>query len=218
MAKRKMTREEENALRINAMIQGIPFEEMVKSMQAETESESAAGTESDIEFEDEADEKLKKKATKGRKKSDKPLTTQQVVPELKQFENINRDMKLNVSFNEHFIPYKEQQWPVPSRTLEYLVEIVSNPKIARDLADLFSKGSAEERVKAENGTARYFKVVNYQDNVSYKIREIAYIKVTEKDGKLHTQLYIKNKLLKENNANPERIKKNLNRIMKDMVA
>ena len=99
-----------------------------------------------------------------------------------------------------------------------LPELVKNTKIAKDIADVFSPGSAEERQKAEDGIVRYFRVINYEENVSHKIKEIAYIRVVEDNGKFRTQLYVKSKLLKENNANPEKVKNNINKIIKNIAA
>ena len=65
---------------------------------------------------------------------------------------------------------------------------------------------------------RYFRVINYEENVSHKIKEIAYIKVVEDNGKFRTQTYVKSKLLKENNANPEKVKNNINKIIKNIAA
>lgn len=211
MAKVKMTKEEENAMKIQAMLQGISFEELVGASLSSEDDED-----DDIEIEIE-DEKPKKKG-KGKKKEDKPVAVQHFVPELEQFSKLNRGLKINVNYHEHDIPYKEQLWHIDARVIEYNIEIVRNPKIAKDVADMFSKGSAEERKKAEDGIVRYFRVINYEENVSHKIREIAYIKVVEVNGKFRTQLYVKSKILKENNANPEKVKTNLNKIIKNIAA
>lgn len=211
MAKVKLTKEEENAMKIQAMLQGISFEELVGASLSPEDDED-----DDIEIEIE-DEKPKKKS-KGKKKEDKPVVVQQFVPELEQFSKLNRGLKINVNYNEHDIPYKEQLWHIDSRVIQYNIEIVRNPKIAKDVADVFSNGSAEERKKAKDGIVRYFRVINYEENVSHKIREIAYIKVVEANGKFITQFYVKSKILKENNANPDKVKNNLKKIIKNIAA
>lgn len=211
MAKAKMTKEEENAMKIQAMLQGVPFEEL-----ANTYLSSEDEVDDDIEIKIE-DEKTKKKG-KGKKKEDKPVVVQHLVPELEQYAKLNRGIKLNVNYNEHDIHYKEQLWNIPSRIVEYNVELVRNPKVAKDIADMFSKGSAEERKKAEEGIVRYFRVINYEENVYHKIREIAYIRVAEDSGKLRTHLIVKSKILKENNANPEKVKNNLNKLTKSIAS
>lgn len=207
MAKVKMTKEEENAMRIQAMLQGLSFDELLA---ANISSEDA---DDDIEIEIE-DEKPKKKGRQKKASEDKPVATQHLVPELEQFSKLNRNLKLNITYGEHDIPYKEQLWPIPARVVEYNIEIVKNIKNAKDIADKFGKASAEERKKAEDGTVRYFRVINYEENVSHLIREVAYIKVTEDNGKFRTQLFLKSSVLKENNANPEKVKNNINKVIK----
>ncbi len=206
MAKVKMTKEEENAMRIQAMLQGVSFDELLAA------NISSEDEDDDIEIEIE-DEKPKKK---GKKKAseDKPAPAQHLVPELEQFSKLNKNLKLNITYGEHDIPYKEQLWPIPARVVEYNIELVKNIKNAKDIADKFGKGSEEERQKAEDGLVRYFRVVNYEENVSHKIREVAYIKVTENNGKFRTQLFVKSSVLKENNANPEKVKNNINKVIK----
>ena len=207
MAKVKMTKEEENALRIQAMLQGLSFDELLAA------NISSEDVDDDIEIEIE-DEKPKKKGRQKKASEDKPAATQHLVPELEQFSKLNRNLKLNITYGEHDIPYKEQLWPIPARVVEYNIEIVKNIKNAKDIADKFGKASAEERKKAEDGTVRYFRVINYEENVSHLIREVAYIKVTEDNGKFRTQLFLKSSVLKENNANPEKVKNNINKVIK----
>lgn len=213
MAKVKLTREEENAMRVQAMIQGISFEEL---LEANMLTEDDDDDDDDIEIEIEDEEKPKRKSRK--KESKSTPVAQHLVPELEQFAKLNRGLKLNVNYNEHDIHYKEQLWNIPTRTIEYEIELVRNIKLAKDMADMFSHGSAEERKKAEEGIVRYFKVINHEENVYHKIKEIAYIKVVEDNGKFRTQLYVKSKLLKENNANPEKVKNNINKVIKNLVA
>ena len=207
MAKVKMTKEEENAMRIQAMLQGLSFDELLAA------NISSEDVDDDIEIEIE-DEKPKKKGRQKKASEDKPVATQHLVPELEQFSKLNRNLKLNITYGEHDIPYKEQLWPIPARVVEYNIEIVKNIKNAKDIADKFGKASAEERKKAEDGTVRYFRVINYEENVSHLIREVAYIKVTEDNGKFRTQLFLKSSVLKENNANPEKVKNNINKVIK----
>ena len=207
MAKVKMTKEEENAMRIQAMLQGLSFDELLAA------NISSEDVDDDIEIEIE-DEKPKKKGRQKKASEDKPAATQHLVPELEQFSKLNRNLKLNITYGEHDIPYKEQLWPIPARVVEYNIEIVKNIKNAKDIADKFGKASAEERKKAEDGTVRYFRVINYEENVSHLIREVAYIKFTEDNGKFRTQLFLKSSVLKENNANPEKVKNNINKVIK----
>lgn len=211
MGKVKMTQAEESAMKIQAMIQGVSFEELVSDSLLSDDSDNE-----DIEIEVE-DEKKEKK-TRKKKSEDKPVTVRYLVPELEQFSKLNRDLKISVNYHAHDIPYKEQLWNIPSRIIDYNVEIVKNIKEAKDIADMFSKGTAEEREKAAAGTIRYFKITNWEENVPYKIKVIAYIKVVESSGKFKTQLILKSKLLKENHADPEKVKNTINKILKKLAA
>lgn len=213
MAKKaKLTKEEENAMRIQAMLQGVSFEELAKAAMQD------AGADDDIEIEIEDEDKPKKRGGSKRAKSNSgPILTQRFVPELEQFKGLNRGMVMDVNYSQHDIHYKEQLWAIPSRTITYMVEIVRDPKIAKDVADIFSKGAAEERQKAEDGTVRYFRVINHEENVSHKVREIAYVKVEDANGKIKTQVHVNSRVLKENNANPEKVKSNLVKLLKDIA-
>lgn len=66
MAKVKMTKEEENAMKIQAMLQGVSFEDLLAA------NMSAEDDEDDIEIEIE-DEKKPKKKGKKKASEDKPV-------------------------------------------------------------------------------------------------------------------------------------------------
>lgn len=209
MAKIKLTKEEENAMRIQAMLQGVSFDDMLTSNMVADDDED----DDDIVI---VDEQPKKKGSKRKKAESKPVAVPHLVPELEQFKGLNRNLTLDVYFNEHDIPYKEQLWRIDGRTITYKVEIVKIIKIAKDVAKLFSKSEDELR-KAEEGLVRYFRVINYDENVSHNIREIAYIRVENTNGKLSTKTYIRSGVLKDNNASPDKVKANIKKLVKEIA-
>lgn len=206
-----MSKEELNAMKIQSMLQGISVEEiMTQQLNNEDDNE-------EIEIEIEEEEKKPKK--KSAKKKDELTTKQQYIPELDVFKKIaNNNITVNINYHEHDIKYKEQLWPVPERTIQYQLSMIRIPKVACDVAQVFKSNSAEELEKAQNGKVRYLKIVNFEESVSHLIREVGYIRVEEINGKLSTQLFVKTQVLKNNNANPEKVKKNLTKAMKELVA
>jgi hypothetical protein len=214
MATVKMTKEEKAALRVQAMLQGVSFEELVDSLSSE-DTEDAT----DIEIvtdEDVTETKKKGKGTHKKSAKDVPIgsekqtfTTQQhFVPELDKFAKLNRDLKMSVVYSDHDIPYKEQLWAIPARTVDYLLEIVKSPKIASDVAAKFG-GTETDKQKAQDGEVRYFRLINYENNVSYKIKEVGYVKVDVTAQGFRTTVKVMSDVLKENHANPAKVKKNL---------
>ena len=198
--KMKYTQEELNAMKINALLQGLNPED-IQNEPVEDDFE--------IEIEDEKPKKSSK-AKKEEKPSNNGL---HLVPNLDEYSKLNTGLSMNVTFNEHDIPYKEQLWGIPSRTLVYTLELVKQCKKAKDIARDISKNSAEEIKKADLGQVRYFRLVCHDENILNVIREIAYVRVESISGKLKTKIFVNNKLLKENNANPERVKKNLEKLV-----
>ena len=212
MAK-KLSKEERAAMQVQAMLQGISLDEMLERVELEDEPD-------DIEIVIEDEKKGKKKAKRKTAKEEKIgsenqvfTTKQSYVPEEECFKRVNRDLHMNVTYDKHDIPYKEQFWPVPERTVEYHLEMINMPKKAKDISDLMNKGSAEERKLAEDGKVRYMMLVNHDENVSHKIREIAYVRVAENNGKLTSSMIVNSRCIKESHGNPERVKKNLKRLL-----
>lgn len=216
----KISKTELNSLKVQAMLAGMQVEELMRSYGMVPSDEEV---ELDIE-DDEApikkDKKTKKAKTAEVDVDDAPKKDLYKVPELPQFEKLNRELTLNVNYAAHDIKYKEQYWGIPARTVEYSVAIVKNKKTAADIAKLFAKKSDVEiaKTEAENGETRYFTVVYYGESIPKNVREIAYIKVTEQCGKYHTQMYIKSKALKESHANPDVVKKDISAMVKSIAA
>lgn len=176
-------------------------------------STASTTEEVEIEFEDEP-KKKEKTATKGRSRAKQPVTPKQPdrVPDLDVFKALRRNEKLSVQQNQHDIHYKEQIWGIPSRTITYNLEVISNPKVAKDTAILFKLGTPEDLKQAESGEVRYLRIVSYE-NIPYRSREIGYVRVISTGRGLSGQILLKNKEMKENNINPDQVKRRLNKQM-----
>lgn len=201
--KSKYTQEEMNAMRINALLNGVDPE----SLNFNEEDEDI-----DIEIED---EKAVKKAKKQKKEEVKH--TEPVIHMQPEFEKLKKKETMQVSFGGHDIHYKEQLWPVPLRTVVYNVELVVTPKVAKDIALKLSHNSFEEGEKAYRGDVRYYKVITYE-NVLYKVKELGYIKVIALDnGKLKIKPEFKTEFLKSVNINPDNFKKSIQSVVSNLV-
>lgn len=134
------------------------------------------------------------------------------MPDLEKFNKLNRNTTIGVEQYAHDIHYKEQIWGIPKRTIEYRLELVTNKKIATDIAVMFGDKTPEALRDAENGEVRYIRIVSYE-NIPYRSKEIGYIKVVcDHDGKLKSKTLLKNAAMKENNINPEKVKKTLENV------
>lgn len=121
-----------------------------------------------------------------------------------QFNCLLNDMDINVDFFKHNIRYKEQDWPIPERVVEYHAELITVPKLSKDASIYFSGNNAEENEKAYNGDTRYLRVVTY-DTVLAKLSVIGYVKIAYMSGKLISKVKLNKELLNSSNANCESI-------------
>ena len=201
----QMTQTELDAMRLNAMINGIDLEQL--------QAEASEDDDFDIEI---IDETPKKKGRAKAKKEEKPKKREEV-PMLEKFSRL-KSSTMNVTFNQHDIPYKEQLWPIPPRTVEYQVELVKSPKISYDIAQMFVGKSDVEKEKAYSGNVRYFKVVTYE-SVLIPLVTIGYIRVTANDkGHMSFKIKVEKEALKNGNANPDKVEKNIESAMKSIIS
>lgn len=209
------TKEELNALRIQAMLQGIDPETISASYEEEVD---------DIEIEVEDEEKPAKK-TKGRKsKAVKPVGSQNqvfttqphYVDDSDKFKGVDKSAKMNIVFNEHDIPYKEQLWKIDRRIVEYTIETAKHTKVAKDIAREFGKTTEQDLIEAETGEVRYYRVVTF-DNVLNPIRCVGYVRMVNQDGKIKFQIKVLDNVLKEHSANPEKVKENIKKTVYYMI-
>lgn len=201
----KMTEAELDAVRLNAMLNGVDL--------------SSITSEDDDDFEIEIieDEKPSKKKGVGKRKAEKEVKRVEFVPNLPQYEKLATGKCLNVTFNEHDIHYKEQLWNIPSRVIRYEIELLKLPKTCADASDVINNKSEVERQKAKSGEVRYYKIVTYE-NVLHKISVIGYIKAkANANGKISFTPCLFENLLKDNNVNIQKVKKNVNNILKELI-
>lgn len=201
----KMTEAELDAVRLNAMLNGVDL------------SSIASDDEDDFEIEIIDDEKSSKKKGAGKKKAEKETKRAEFVPNLPQYEKLATGKFINITFNEHDIHYKEQLWSIPSRMVRYEIELLRLPKPCADASDFMNNKSEIEKQKAKSGEVRYYRIVTYE-NVLHKISMIGYIKAkANANGNISFTPCLFEKLLKDNNVNTQKVKKNINNILKELI-
>lgn len=219
--KTKFTKEEINAMKIQAMIQGLDPDTVINQMIAEAELKS------NLVKETKNKTKSTKKSTGTKKKSSKTkvignenqtfTTKQQFLPVYKVYSKLPKNHKIKVNYDDHDIHYKDQFWGIPSRDVEYNVELITNPKLNRDAAELLSNGNINEMEGAYKGHVRYYKVVTY-DSIPSHLKEIGYIRVIWTKGKMYADSFVNEPLLTRCHANAELVKKSLDIVANNIVA
>lgn len=168
-----------------------------------------------ITLEDIEEKKPAKRGGRRKKKAETPKASIYIT-EKPEFASLNRDVKMNVTFKQHDIPYKEQLWGIDSRMVPYMLEVVKMPKVAKDISDIMNNNSVSERALAAEGDVRYIKVVTYEV-VPYRARELAFIRVASNpQGKLSTKTYVLKDALKENNVDIDLFEKRLEKAVKQL--
>ena len=165
----------------------------------------------DIEIEE--DEKPKKKKAKTKATREKKPEPKKEMPKIKFCEALaglkNDGETFKVAFSQHDIPYKEQSWGIPFREVEYILRLVTQPKIARDCVEA-TKGNANDRSDAELGNIAYYEVVTYE-NVLPDAKKLGIIKVYLENGKIKTKTFTSNEKLKKLHINTDLFKTRLQR-------
>lgn len=201
----KMDNTTASAMNLYARLQGIDTNTINSNTEVEVEVE--------VDFEN---ENKKKRKTVKKKSVEQPKRDYRV-PDLEKFSKLRRDITIEVQQVSHDIHYKEQIWGIPSRMITYNLEVISNQKNAKDIAIMFKNDTAQDMKNAETGEVRYIRVVSYE-NIPYRSREIAYIRVTENNGVLYGHIILKKKQMKENNIDSEKVKKQLNKVMGELLS
>lgn len=209
---KKMTKEEKAALEVQAMLQGVTVDELL-GISADTEEEDEIDTMLD-KAADEIEKKPKKKTSKPNnimvetpKKVEDKIT---IKPEFSKFKESD---EVNVTFNYHEIPYKEQLWPVPSRVVVYEVELVTKPMVAKNISYEVNGKSEDEANKAYNGDTMYYRIVTYE-NVKSDVRIIGYIKLfTDGSNKVKSRLITNKSWMKKVNINIDKFTKEIQKVI-----
>lgn len=223
----KLNRNEFEALKIQAAMSGATIDEYLHSFglsMNDVDLTDTGNKAKESKEKEEVDKTVKKSTRRTRVKKETSdrcwkkigsegqvfTTDVKYIETLPQFSKLMSGMKVNVTFDEHAIPYKEQQWPVDRRTIEYNTELIRFPKLAERTSMFFTGRNKEEMRKAYTGETRYYRLVTFEENSLHSIFEIGYIKVEFVNNKLKTTVKVKEKLLKESSANPDKVKKALN--------
>lgn len=213
-----LTNEEMSAMLVSQMLmksQSGASEETSAEQERQAEIDDMMAALDGLTIEDLAEKKKTKKGGRRKKKAETPKASI-YIPEMPEFASLNRDVKMNVTFKQHDIPYKEQLWGIDSRSVPYLLEIVKMPKVAKDISDIMNNNSASERALAAEGNVRYIKVVTYEV-VPYRARELAFVRVASNpQGKLTTKTYVNKNVLKENNVDVDLFEKRLKKAVKQL--
>jgi len=206
-----ITKEQNEALKVQAMLQGLTVEELAKSM-----------FESDDEDDDIViieDEKPEKKTKKSTKKADvaKSIGFTNIEDKEPYTKLANSKHTIPIVFNGYNIDYKNQLWDVPTRTVEYTTELIKSAKRARDIAELFTPNSEQEKKAAYDGDVRYIKLTSYSESIDFRVRDAGYAKVWENNGKLKFKIIIC-KELKNHRTNVDNIRRDFEDVMREITA
>lgn len=149
-------------------------------------------------------------------KTIKPISEYKV-PELEQYKDVKKDVKINVTQTVHDIKYKEQFWNIPSRQIEYNLEMITNPKLAKDAAKQFNGDSEEALNKAVSGEERYLIIRTNVESVPYRSRELGYIMLRVENGKIKVKHKLFKEKLKDQNINVDNVIKALQKVMPSLL-
>lgn len=209
---KKMTKEEKAALEVQAMLQGVTVDELL-GISADTEEEDEIDTMLD-KAADEIEKKPKKKTSKPDDiMVERPKKVEDKITIKPEFSKFKESDEVNVTFNYHEIPYKEQLWPVPSRVVAYEVELVTKPMVAKNISYEVNGSSEDEANKAYNGDTMYYRIVTYE-NVKSNVRVIGYIKLfTDGSNKVKSRLVTNKSWMKKVNINIDKFAKEIQKVI-----
>lgn len=156
----------------------------------------------------------KKKTSNNKEVDSRPVNTG-LLPTC-TFAKLANSGEMTVFFKEHYIQYKEQQWPVPDRTVRYEIKLITTVHEAKRISEIVSNNSAKEKEEAAKGLVRYYKVVA-AENVNNDVTTIAYVKVINVKGAPSFMILTNNGVLKKYNANIEDVSYELKRKMLTMI-
>lgn len=179
-----MSIEEMEAMRINAMLHGQDVEFMCDASDIDEERDYYDASEFTAK-------ELKKRKTSGkqsgkgraRKKEGRAATDITVtgmistcVKTYPQYEKLYT-FPMTVSLLQHSIHWKEQDWGIPSREVEYRVELITNAGENKIIAEKFNGKNSKQAEMAYEGKVRYFKIICEADSIPARIRQIGFIQV-----------------------------------------
>jgi hypothetical protein len=205
----QLTEQEMMAARVQALIAGkdIPTEDELMDMLEEEDKEDSKAYKSTA-----------KKTTKSRRKVvEEPKPVQKPKMERKPiFQHLPYTVPVSVVFNNHDIKYKDQYWKIPERKVNFNIELIENPKIAKDVAIKCAPNSTDEQEKVLNGTILYYQIVTYE-SVPNGWNVLGYVRVSfsKKEGKIVTRTKLFENILKSANCDVDQAKRVITSTVKD---
>jgi len=172
---------------------------------------------------EETQEQLKEVAKNKKKKSASPRKVAKKVSEEDKerkrtgtdieiddrIKNLNMNVKINVTFNGHDIPYKEQLWGIPRRDVQHELRLCRSFKRASDVAKIMlgvNKLTEEQENSIRSGEVAYF-TINANETVAYSRDTLGYAKCyINRDNKLITDVKLVGSYLSDNNIDKNRDK------------
>jgi hypothetical protein len=202
----ELSKQEEGALRVQAMTCGISFDEMVRAIYGEG-VQVVSGKQG------------RKPMSGSKESSDNSIPVASYLTEKieynKMYESLPKSEEIIVQFNEHELEYKLQQWKIPKRSVKYNIKKVDNKNSARKIAN--SVKDSNEIEKACNGNLVYYEVISYEEALSFELRTIALIRVEKCNNETNVAYNINKSVLKKHNCNEAKFENELKKIVGEMI-
>lgn len=178
----------------------------------------------DVDYYDEYDmEDIKKTERKARKKQEKrektALSKDGAVRTARDGQLGEWRMKLPertvfmVHIGSHDMKYKDQNWIISERDIEYTVVPITNIGRARAAA----RDTGMDMDAAENGTERWLEVCTYEEAVPSRATQLALARLTYRDGRVGLSIFYKNEALSELKVKRDKIKKQIDEEIRKYV-
>lgn len=163
---------------------------------------------------------FKKKYTKTKEKSKNDNETKKIIDIDKlppcKFAKLAERSEVNIRFNEHSIHYKEQDWPIPERTVVYNIKLIKSRGMAKNISEKIYGPGAEENGDAFAGITRYYEVLTYE-NVNNDAKTLAYVQVLSNDGKPAFRILWANEIVKKYKVDKDLANKRLTNKLRKMI-
>ena len=195
MAKTKVSKEMATAAMIHAMLTGESIESAVDSVEVDIDENDVEGLDVSEDgnevingIEIDIDENGKSKSKKTRKAKPKKVKkteeelkaereAEDIIPEC-EWAKLEKRQRLIVTFNQHIIPYKEQEWNIDQRQVAYeIVRADSKRTAGRIIRQMFNDPTPEQMEAARNGEVRYYELRVMNDIVPSRAVVLGFIEI-----------------------------------------
>lgn len=124
------------------------------------------------------------------------------------------DVQFNVHFKEHIIPYKEQEWKIPGRDVEYHINLVKHVGKSLNIAESIYGNMSSVQNNVRLGNSRFYSIQTFE-NVKGNLTTIGYVEVINNGGKPQLCVKLAKKALEESYADVDKVRSQvLKRVMK----